>query len=110
MSERISFDEAAARIERDFLRRLATTAPDEAIREAAGEILAGNIRWSEAARSRAYGEALAQVMTPVVEDPHLLAPDAIAGWQAEAHALIDTLGSAVDLPDHAVASRIGQTL
>jgi hypothetical protein len=110
MAPMMSFDDAAARIERDFLHRLATTAEDDAIREVAGEILAGRLRWSEAARSQAYGEALAQVMTPVVEDPRFLSPEAIAGWQADAHASIDALGSAVDLPDHAVSSRVGRPL
>jgi hypothetical protein len=106
MPEQISFDEASARIERNFLRRLAGTAPDEAIREVADEIRSGRMRWSEAARSLAYGEALAQVMAPVVEDPKLLSPEAIAGWQDDAHALIDTLDIAVDLPDRAMESRI----
>ncbi|MEV6847124.1 hypothetical protein [Actinoplanes sp. NPDC051411] len=108
MPEEISFDEAAARVERDFLRRLAETAPDDAIRELAGELLAGRIRWSEAARSHAYGEPLAQVMTPVVEDPRFLDPDAIAHWQAEAYASAEALGRVAGLPDPAVASRIGR--
>jgi hypothetical protein len=40
-------------------------------------------------------------MAPVVEDPHLLTPDAIADWEADAHASLDTLECVVDLPDHA---------
>jgi hypothetical protein len=108
MPEEISFDEAAARVERDFLRRLATTAKDDAVRELAGEILAGRIRWSEAARSHAYGEALAQVMAPVVEDPRFLSPEAIAGWQAEALASAESLGRVADLPDQATTSQIGR--
>jgi hypothetical protein len=106
MPEEISFDEASARIERNFLRRLATTAADDAVREVAGEIGAGRMRWSEAARSLAYGEALARMMAPVADDPDLLAPEAIAGWEADAHALIDTLDIAVDLPERAMESRI----
>ena len=108
MPEEISFDEAAARVERDFLRRLAASAGDDAVRELAGEIRAGRIRWSEAARSYAFGEALAQMMTPVVENPELLSPDAIAGWQAEALASVETMGDVVGLPDPATTSRIGR--
>jgi hypothetical protein len=108
MPEEIPFDAAAARVERDFLRRLATTAQDDAVRELAGEILAGRIRWSEAARSHAYGEPLAQVMTPVVEDPRFLSPEAIAHWQAEAYAAAETLGQVAGLPDPAMTSQIGR--
>jgi len=108
MPEEISFDEATAQVERDFLLRLATTAKDDAIRQLADDILAGRIRWSEAARSLAYGEALAQVMTPVVEDPQLLSPDAIAGWEAEARASIDGFGDVAGLPDEATTGRTGR--
>jgi hypothetical protein len=107
MPEEISFDEAAARVERDFLRRLATSAPDDAVRELAGEIRAGRIRWSEAARSYAFGEALAQMMTPGVENPELLGPDAIAGWQAEALASAEAMGNVVGRPDAAAIDGTG---
>jgi hypothetical protein len=106
MPEPIPFDQAAVRVEREFLRRLSTSAPDDAIRDMASEILAGRIRWSEAARSHAYGEALAQMITPVVEDPEILSPDALANWQAEALASAETMGDVVDLPDRATTSRI----
>jgi hypothetical protein len=90
MPDEASIDRAGARIEREFLTRLADSAGDDAIREMAGQILAGAMRWSEAARSHAYGEALAQMISPVVEDPELLSPEAIAEWQAEAEASFET--------------------
>ncbi len=108
MPEEISFDEAAARVEREFLQRLADTAKDDAIRDLAGQIMAGNIRWSEAARSWAYGEALAQAMEPLVENPQLLDPAAIADWEAEARACVDTLGDVAGLPDE-VTRRPGRS-
>jgi hypothetical protein len=90
--EEISFAEAAAHVERGFLRTLAASAPDEALRELAGEILAGNLTWSRAARSMAYGEVLARTMEPVVTDPRLLDDKAIEGWEREARAFIAGLG------------------
>jgi hypothetical protein len=46
-------------------------------------------------------------MTPVVENPEILSPDAIATWQAEALASAETMGDVVDLPDRATTTRIG---
>jgi hypothetical protein len=112
MPEEISFDEAVGHIERGLLRKLVADAEDEAVRELAGEILAGNISWSEAARSQAYGDVLAEMMAPLQTDPHLLSPQAIAGWDGDAHAFLTRLREdegivVVDLPDRVTRAPAG---
>lgn len=97
MPEEMSFDEASYQVERGFLRRLAKDDGDPTIRELADEILAGNITWSAAARSAAYADALAETMEPIAEDPRLLSPEAVAGWERDARAFVATLAEEANI-------------
>ncbi|MEN3615577.1 hypothetical protein AAH979_39535 [Plantactinospora sp. ZYX-F-223] len=65
------------------LEWLAENGDDDVLRDMARDVLAGNITLTGAARSMAYGERMAALMSQVSENPEILSDEWMARYAAD---------------------------